>query len=163
MEYSKNRTIAMPLISKFLWIWMPHCDTSLWWSESRRGVVVSLAVVQAADPRFKSRWQHTFTTVIGSLIRVTCLQSWLVNSLICRLGRRKAVLIGIIGECVAGVVLAFSPDIYSVGIFRFIMGVATSLMFLPAFVMGERHQVSSAAVKTVFSLLSAMFTWLTYS
>ena len=53
-----------------------------------------------------------------------------------------ALLTAIGTQCISGVVLSFSPDVYTVGVFRFIMGMAALQMFLSAFVMGKRYRLS---------------------
>ncbi|XP_067929065.1 organic cation transporter protein-like [Watersipora subatra] len=65
----------------------------------------------------------------------------LVGSIVCGilsdlLGRRKTLLIGILGQLLSGIVMTFAPEFYTFTIFRFLIGIFNMQTFLTGFVLG---------------------------
>ncbi|XP_067929113.1 organic cation transporter protein-like [Watersipora subatra] len=74
-----------------------------------------------------SSTMYMFGNLLGSVV-CGILSDWL--------GRRKTLLIGLVGQLLSGIVMTFAPEFYTFTIFRFFMGVFNLLVFLAAFVLG---------------------------
>ncbi|XP_035658033.1 organic cation transporter protein-like [Branchiostoma floridae] len=59
------------------------------------------------------------------------------------MGRKKTLFIGIFLQLISGVAVAFSPNYAFFVVFRALVGVSTSTVFLPAFVIGTELVASS--------------------
>jgi len=54
----------------------------------------------------------------------------------CSLGRRKTLLISIMGSAVSSIAMSFAPEYYSFTILRFFCGAFNMSLFLTGFVLG---------------------------
>ena len=54
-----------------------------------------------------------------------------------RLGRRISFLIGLAVLIISGIILSLVMELYTIGVFRLLIGMASQQMFLSVFVIGK--------------------------